>query len=112
MNTKVIGVKGEELAKQFLLKLKYKIVEQNYTNKLGEIDIIARDGDITVFVEVKRRSSTRYGLPREAITPHKQHKIRIVATLYLQKNKLLNSKVRFDCIEILGNELVHIKNAF
>ena len=112
MNTKILGNKGEKLAKDFLKKQKYKILETNYSNKLGEIDIIAKDNDTIVFVEVKTRETSQYGLPREAITSHKQNKIKMVAKEYLTSHKLLNQKVRFDCVDILGDEITHIKNAF
>ena len=112
MNTKILGIEGEDKAKQFLIDKKYKVLETNYTTKIGEIDIIAKYKDMIVFVEVKDRQTKRFGLPREAVTPYKQRKIRLVATQYLQSHKLLNSKVRFDCIEILGETITHIENAF
>ena len=65
-----------------------------------------------VFVEVKDRETKRFGLPREAITNHKQNKIRSVAMQYLMFNKISNTKIRFDCIEILGEKITHIENAF
>ena len=112
MNTKVIGTKGETLAVKLLKEKKYKILEQNYTTKIGEIDIIAQIKDIVVFVEVKARKSSRFGYPREAINLTKQQKVRTVATQYMLANKLMNSKVRFDCIEILGEQITHIENCF
>ncbi|MBQ0017110.1 MAG: YraN family protein [Clostridiales bacterium] len=112
MNTKVLGTKGEVEAKEFLIKKGYKILETNYTTKLGEIDIIAKQKDVIVFVEVKARETLRYGLPREAITPYKQNKIRRVATLYLKIKNQITSKVRFDCIDILGDKITHIENCF
>ena len=112
MNTKILGIEGEAKAKQFLIEKKYKVLETNYTTKIGEIDIIAKYKDMIVFVEVKDRQTKRFGLPREAVTPYKQRKIRLVATQYLQSHKLLGNKVRFDCIEILGETITHIENAF
>ena len=112
MNTKILGFQGETQAKKYLIKNKYQILETNYTTKIGEIDIVAKQKDVIVFVEVKDRKTKRFGLPREAVTPYKQRKIRLVATQYLQSHKLLESKVRFDCIEILGDEVTHIENAF
>lgn len=108
----ILGVQGEMLAKQHLIKKDYKILEQNYTTKIGEIDIIAKIKDIIVFVEVKDRQTKRFGMPREAVTPYKQNKIRKVALQYLVAKHLTNSKVRFDCIEILGDTITHIENAF
>ena len=107
-----VGVSGEVQAKEYLIKKKYKILACNYTTKLGEIDIIAKYKNVVVFVEVKSRNSVKYGLPREAVTTHKQVKIKQVATQYLVSNQLLDSNVRFDVIDILDGELTHIENAF
>lgn len=112
MNTHIFGNQGEALAKKYLVKNKYKILETNYVNPIGEIDIIAQDKDTIVFVEVKARSSTKFGFPREAVTPFKQNKIRKVALGYLKFTNNLDAKIRFDCIEILGDQLTHIKNCF
>lgn len=112
MNTKVLGTQGESVAVKFLKDKKYKILKQNFITKIGEIDIIAQTKDIIVFVEVKARKSVRFGYPREAINLAKQNKIRTVATQYLLANKLMNSKVRFDCIEVLGDQITHIENCF
>ncbi len=109
---RIIGLQGEILAKQYLLDKRYKILEQNFKTKIGEIDIIAQDNDVIVFVEVKDRQTKRFGMPREAITPYKQNKIRTVATQFLLAKHLTNSKVRFDCIEILADTITHIENAF
>ncbi len=107
-----LGVAGEKQAKQFLIKNKYKILKTNYVCPIGEIDIIAKQHDVIVFVEVKTRSNTNFGLPRESVTPHKQNKIRRVAICFLKQNKLENCSVRFDVIDILQGELTHIQNAF
>ena len=108
----VLGVQGEAIARQHLIEKGYQILNQNYTTKIGEIDIIAKVKDIIVFVEVKDRQTKRFGMPREAITPYKQQKIRKVAMQYLVAKRLTNSKVRFDCVEILGDTITHIENAF
>ena len=107
-----LGVLGEKQAKDFLIKNKYKIIKTNYTCPVGEIDIIAKQKDVIVFVEVKTRTSAKFGLPRESVTPFKQNKIRSVATCYLKENMLLNSPVRFDVIDILEGNITHIPNAF
>lgn len=106
------GAIGELCAKKYLESKKYKILEQNYKNKLGEIDIIAMDKKTLVFVEVKERSTLAYGRPGEAVNICKQQKIRSVASLYLVKNNLHDSPCRFDVIEVLGGEINHIENAF
>jgi len=107
----VLGRIGETEATEYLESLDYKILERNYKNKIGEIDIIARDGDTLVFVEVKTRSSNSFGYGREAVDFKKQNKIRMTATVYLKYKRLLDSKVRFDVIEI-NQKLEHYKNAF
>lgn len=107
-----LGLVGEQEAQNFLKKKKYKLLECNYKNKLGEIDIIAKQHNTIVFVEVKSRSSLAFGMPRESVTNHKQQKIKQVAMCYLSLNKLSNCSVRFDVIEILNRQITHIPNAF
>lgn len=108
----VVGMKGEILATTYLKEHGYKILENNYKNKIGEIDIIARDKDFLCFIEVKARETAVFGLPREAVNYYKQEKIKKVAMYYICKNNLNNQPVRFDVIDILGNEITLIKNAF
>ena len=108
----ILGVQGEILAKQYLIDKGYKILAQNYTTKIGEIDIVAKINQIIVFVEVKNRQTKRFGMPREAVTFYKQNKIKKVAMQYLVSKRLTDSRVRFDCIEILGDTITHIENAF
>ena len=111
-NTKVLGSKGEVLASQILKEKGYQIVATNFSNHLGEIDVIAKQEDTLVFVEVKTRSSYKFGLPSQAVTFQKQNKIRTVALSYLKATKNLETQCRFDVIEIVGKEYRHIENAF
>lgn len=110
------GKKSEAIAVKHLRKQKYKILEENYRTKLGEIDIIAKDDDTIAFVEVKSRRSNHYGHPKWAITPQKQRKITLVALQYLKATKQLDSKARFDVVSISlikkKPEIELIKNAF
>ena len=110
------GEKGESLATWFLKKNGYKIVEQNYRNQLGEIDIIAKDKKTLVFVEVKSRRSTRFGNPKWAVTPKKQRKISTVALYYLKTTNQMDAKARFDVVAITSNrdqpQIEIVKNAF
>ena len=92
MQKNIYGKKGEIIAANYLKKQKYKIIEMNYKNKIGEIDIIAKDKDYLVFIEVKTRYSKMFGDPLEAIDEEKQFKIRNVATMYLMKNMRMNVK--------------------
>ena len=112
MNNKLKGAVGEQLAVNYLKKLGYKILETNFSTKVGEIDIIAQDKNYIVFIEVKNRTSLKYGRPSEAVNYIKQTKIKQVSQIYLQKNNKLNSFCRFDVMEILDNEINYIINAF
>ena len=112
MLNKKVGNIGEATAVNFLKQKGYKIVELNYTNKLGEIDIVAKENNVLVFVEVKTRSSDKFGFGREAVDIRKQHKLRNVAQGYLKYKKLFDQSCRFDVIEIMGDKITHIENAF
>ena len=109
---KFFGKIGEKKAAEFLKKKGYKIIEVNYKTHYGEIDIIASKKRCIVFVEVKARESDAFGRPGEAVNYYKQQKIRKVATTYLKFNKKIDASCRFDVIEILGDEINHIENAF
>ena len=85
------GKQGEDAAASFLAKEGYKIVERNFRCPLGEIDIVAVDKGILVFVEVKTRSSNKFGLPEEAVNRRKQHQIIKAAQFYISRKKLFNS---------------------
>ncbi len=107
---------GERAAISFLKTRGFIILETNYRTKPAEIDIIAKDNDCICFIEVKTRRSLKKGLPKESVNYSKQKKIITGAMFYLKANKLMESKVRFDVIEILeknGNFTVNlIKHAF
>ena len=110
------GKKSESIAVRHLKKHGYKILEQNYRTKLGEIDIIAKDNNTLVFVEVKSRSSYRFGNPKWAVTYKKQRKISMVDLLYIKSTKQSNVKSRFDVVAICSAKdkprIEIIKNAF
>ena len=109
---KIKGLEGEVLAKNYLKSQKYRILETNYSNHCGEIDIIAQKKKTIIFVEVKTRSSCEFGKPCEAVTPYKQNKIRRAAQLYLQENKQTESEIRFDVIEVLDWQINHLEGCF
>lgn len=112
----VLGQWGERTALSFLTSAQYTILETNFRAPRAEIDIIARQSDTICFIEVKTRKSIRKGRACESVTPEKQKKIILGATLYLQKKRLMDSKVRFDVIEVYQKEnqpeINHIKHAF
>lgn len=110
------GESGESIAVKSLKKNGYKIIEQNYRCKLGEIDIIARDGRVLAFIEVKARRTDEFGGPKWAVTPRKQRKISMVALKYLKDTEQMGKKARFDVVAVRllpGDPDVEIiKNAF
>ena len=111
-----LGKRGEAQAAELLKRRGYKILEQNYRSRLGEIDIIARDRQTLVFVEVKARTSSDYGPPKAAVTPAKQRKISMAALGYLKETGQTRVKARFDVVTLLGagpkTRIDIIKNAF
>lgn len=112
MNKRKFGGEGEADARAFLTGKGIKVLEMNYRRPTGEIDIIARQGRTVLFVEVKRRSSLRYGRPAEAVDRAKQGHILRTAALYLQEKGLSDAPVRFDVVEVMPGEIRHIENAF
>lgn len=96
-----VGKKGEYIAAKFLEKKGYKVIAQNFRTKLGEIDIIAEKDDFLVFIEVKTRKSTRYGIPKEYVTKSKIERIFKTASIYLSEKKSWHKKIRFDVIGII-----------
>ncbi len=115
---KSLGKWGEEKAVEFLNAKGYKILERNYKNKIGEIDLIALDQKTICFVEVKCRRSLAYGQPYESVTRRKQIKIAQVALIFLKYHfGHTNIHARFDVVSILvkGSSpptVEHIPNAF
>lgn len=113
---KELGNNGENIATDFLKSLNYEIIENNFSCKLGEIDIIAFDKNVIpnelVFVEVKSRIDSRCGNPAEAVDSRKRNHIYKVAEYFLYINELENEPCRFDVIEIINHSSVnHIKKA-
>jgi len=105
------GVLGEVRAEQVLCEKGYEILARNYRVSGAEIDLIAADGKCVVFIEVKTRNQSTFS-GREAVTPSKQKRICKGALYYLMRNGLMNRQARFDVIEIQGERVTHIVNAF
>jgi len=110
------GAWGEDLALRYLIRRGYRPVARNYRKRRGEIDLIVRDDDTLVFVEVKLRRSTGFGDPLEAVTARKQTTIRSLAEQYLAEVQSDYETLRFDVIGILANRsgtrIEHIEDAF
>lgn len=117
MSNKIKGKYGEDIAVNYLIKNKYKIIERNYHfSRYGEIDIIALDKNTLCFIEVKTRSNNKFGTPFEAVTKAKLDKIRKSAIAYVANSKTSFKTFRIDAISILlyGDtdtpQITHIKN--
>jgi len=110
------GREGENLAVRFLLKEGYTVLERNFKCPFGEMDIVARQGDSLVFVEVRSRRSGSFGDPLESIGLVKQKKLSRIALCYLQKHRLEGCRARFDVLGLKlkpeGHEIEIIRDAF
>ena len=96
-----LGRRGEDAAARFLDRRGYEIVERNWTCEAGEADIIARDEETVVFVEVKTRSNCERGLPSEAVDDEKRERYERIAALFLQGYDVVDVPVRFDIVSIV-----------
>jgi putative endonuclease len=113
---KNIGRTGEKLAARYLAEQGYILLEQNFHKRYGEIDIIARDGEYLVFIEVKTRSGSRYGSPFDAVDLRKQQQISKVALAFMTEQDSLDVAVRFDVVAVYltkpAPRIELMKNAF
>lgn len=109
-----IGSLGEDIACEYLEKVGIEIIARNYFTNLGEIDIIAKDKNEYVFIEVKTRLSKKYGMPIESVNKKKQKNLINASKYYIHINKLEKDFIRFDIIEIYINGhkrlINHVKN--
>jgi putative endonuclease len=106
------GDKHEDRALDYLQSRGLVLQSRNYHSRHGEIDLIMRDGETLVFVEVRYRKSNRFGGAVLSITPAKQRKIALTALQYLQKHKKTESPCRFDAVAITDTNTEWIKAAF
>ena len=105
-----LGDKGEEIAAKYVEMMGFEIIERNFRCKLGEIDLIIKDKDELVFVEVKTRGQKMYGTPGEAVNKQKKNHIYHVAEYYLMMNHLEHVFCRIDVIEIYKTEKSYFVN--
>jgi len=112
----VTGKEGEDIAAHYLSERGYRVLVRNYRTKSGEIDIIAREGNTLVFIEVKARSGTRFGLPQDAVDLRKQARLSRVASGYLRHKAVIPCDCRFDVVAVMGRgekmKVELIRNAF
>ena len=114
---KTLGTKGEKIAEEFLKNKGFQIIEKNYKNKYGEIDIIAKQEEELIFVEVRTISSAQFSDPETWVDLKKQNKLIRMANLYISEKDITNTNCRFDVIGITltksnKENIVHIENAF
>ena len=111
-----IGAEGEQIASDYLESKGFKIIERNYRCKRGELDIIAMENDILVFVEIKTRKPDYLKQPFVSVTRSKEKKVLSIADYYIYKNKIRNTRTRFDVISIVLDtpkpEIKHFRGAF
>lgn len=111
-NKRITGVQYEVLAARYLIEQGLEVLEQNYRSRQGEIDLIARDGEYLVFIEVKYRKNDSLGFPEEAVDLRKQQRIVQTAGYYLYQQGYGEIPCRFDVIAILGSRIRWLKHAF
>lgn len=115
---KKLGDFGEKMAKKFLEHHGYTVCHENYSCPRGEIDIVAKDGEALVFIEVKTRRSLQFGEPFESVDSIKQKRMIKLAHFYMSHQKIRNTNVRFDVVSVWVDkswkvkEIKLIKNAF
>ncbi len=116
MRNPLLGKTGEKIAQKYLVEKGYKVLATNYRSRRGEIDIICQDGETVVFVEVKTRTSEKFGTPAEAVTAQKQERLHRLAMEYLIANNLELRPVRFDVLTLsfisAQPEIEHLIGAF
>lgn len=115
--TKQIGNEGEEIAVAYLESKGYTILERNYFFERAEVDIVAYDESCLSFIEVKMRSSTKFGAPEESVTQEKMNNIYRAAEAWIYERKMDGVPVRFDIIAIVQQDndapdITHYENAF
>ena len=112
-----LGLYGERIAAVYLKNNGYKILQANFRSPLGQIDIVARQGEAVVFVEVKTRTSENFGAPEEAVDFRKRRKMTQLGWFYLKTHNLTGAYCRFDVVSVLVKKekdisINLIKNAF
>jgi putative endonuclease len=107
-----LGAAGEARAAEWYAAQGYEVLARNWRCRDGELDLVVRRGGVLAFVEVKTRSSARFGSPVEAVTPAKQRRLRLLAFRYLREVGMRAPRLRFDVVSILAGELTVLEGAF
>ncbi|NWF72202.1 MAG: YraN family protein [Nitrospirae bacterium] len=114
---RIVGQEGESAAEQYLRHKGYRIVARNLRSSVGELDLVAEDGQVLVFVEVKTRRTGAFGGAIHAVHQRKQEKLIQLAALYLARHHIKDRLCRFDVVLLQGTDAAvpqveHIQNAF
>src|SRR5688500_18295253 len=109
---RLLGGSGEERAAAYLERQGLAVLDRGFSCALGELDIVAREGETIVFVEVKTRSSESFGPAELAVGPRKQARMARAALLWLRARRLAGPPLRFDVVCLQGGELRHVRDAF
>jgi putative endonuclease len=119
LTRKQLGALGEQFALEHIRQLNYRILDKNWRCRTGEIDLIAMDGNLLVFIEVRTRSGIRtFGTPQESINAKKQQQVTETAQFYTLRHQMINRQLRFDVVSVLTDKtgdllsLEHLQNAF
>lgn len=112
VTTLEVGASAESAATRRLLESGYRIIERNYRCRAGELDVVARDGDVLVFVEVRCRGDARHGFAAEMIDRRKQRQVARVAACYLLERDPDYEECRFDVVAITGDEIELFQDAW
>ncbi len=111
-----LGKQGEALALEEIRRLGYRNIRKNYRCPLGEVDLVANDGDVLVFIEIKTRKGRSLGYAKEAVTPRKQKQLSKVALTYMKTNNCTDVSARFDVVAVTVGDgaprIEVVKNAF
>jgi putative endonuclease len=107
-----LGAAGEDRAAAWYREAGYEVVARNWRCRDGELDLVVRNQRTVVFCEVKTRSSDRFGVPAEAVTPAKQRRIRALAAHFLREHQLSAANLRFDVAAVLGGQIEVVEAAF
>lgn len=112
MDHKSFGISGESMAAEYLESKGYKLRERNYRKPIGEIDLIVEKEELIIFVEVKSRRSGSFAMPSENVDYRKMRKIIKTSLHYIKEHDLFNYMIRYDVVEILGDTVNHMEDAF
>ncbi len=109
-----IGKRGEDIAADFITKKGLLIIDRNFRTKIGEIDIVAVDGDVVAFIEVKSRKTDTFGNPSDFVNRYQRKRIINTAQIFMKQKNLIDMQPRFDVCEIYSttNTINYIENAF